>query len=267
MQITLLEDDSIFFDGVPKNVVLSIVFDDGSKKRLPYSAEKSIAALYEDISRIAPMVSQLPQQEELQYNEPIFLKSKLTVVAPTIVNEVAKEVFKEDKSHVIEKEDIVTLIKLEDRGEGASCDLVVGQEYRVISVIQSGVTLPGQDRITQIVHGYDVVNDHGDRPERTRVFPHEVTLKRKRIPPPAFVKSKVEEILHCPHCDAINALALDGITFKGVCSGCQQDIAIERVIKKCKTEKCGNEVSCFDIGGKYQGNCNKCKSIIEVPYE
>lgn len=263
MQITLCEDDGIFFDGVPRNVILLVKFDDGKQIRVPYSAEKSISAMYEDLNRIAP---QAVNQEVVVSQAALDIMNVNFKYKPLPVTIQALQP-KEDKSGVIEKEDIVTLIKLESRGEGASCDLMVGHEYRVISIIGSGVTLPGSDKITQIVHGYDVVNDNGDRPERTRVFPHEVALKRKRVPPPPMVKPLTEEILYCPMCAAANALILEGSAFKGICIGCQNDISIERVIKKCKTDKCGNDVSCFDVGGKYEGKCNKCKSHLEVAYE
>lgn len=274
MQILLCEDDGIFFEGVPRNVILLVKFDDGKQIRVPYSAEKSISAMYEDLNRIYPFATRNYVKEDeskpLEFEEQI----KLIQEIPNKVEELTKDIpsrlfqsVKEDKAGVIEKEDIVTLVKLESRGEGASCDLMLGHEYRIISIVQSGVTLPGSDKITQVVHGYDVVNDNGDRPERTRVFPHEVALKRKRIPPPVAVKPKVEEILRCPMCDALNALVLEGSNFEGTCQGCSNPISIGRIIKKCQTDKCHNDVSCFDVGGKYQGTCNKCKALIEVSYE
>ena len=58
MQITLCEDDSLFFDGIPQNVVIVVKFDDGKTRRFPYSAEKSISALYQDLKSIIPQVSQ-----------------------------------------------------------------------------------------------------------------------------------------------------------------------------------------------------------------
>ncbi len=50
MQIQLCEDDGIFHDGVPTMVVLLVKFDDGKVKRIPYPAEKSISALYQDLN-------------------------------------------------------------------------------------------------------------------------------------------------------------------------------------------------------------------------
>lgn len=267
MQITLCEDDGIFFDGVPRNVVIVVKFDDGKQKRLPYPADKTISALYQDLATIAPQVVQHDLQGPIaaEFNEDArivlgprktALESTTKVHAPLI-----------DKSKIIEKEDIVTLIRLDEgRSKDATCLLVVGQEYRVIEVKSTGVTLPGRDDISRIVQGYDVVDDHADRQERTRVFPHEVELKEKRRSTIVPVIHKIEEILPCPSCNYPNALALEGSDFKGTCAECKEDICISRIIKKCLTERCGKEVSCFDVGGLYRGKCTGCLSNIEVPY-
>lgn len=266
MQITLCEDDGIFHNGVPTMVVLVVKFDDGKQKRIPYAADRSIATLYEDLASIAPKVV-----DEMIITNGIEIEDSPSVV------EVHKDSIKiytqknndhpKDKSNVIEKEDIVTLVRLDEgRNKDASCNLVIGQELRVISVVSTGVTLPGSDEITKIVQGYDVVNDKGDRPERTRVFPNEVALLRKRTSQIIPKNNVVSEILNCPSCNAPNALGLDGDTYKGICTDCKIDIAITRIIKKCQTDKCGRDVSCFDVGGKYQGKCNQCQATVEVPY-
>lgn len=264
MQITLMEDDGIFFEGVPRNVILLVKFNDGRSIRIPYPADKPISALYQDLNSIS---DKLPQDMPVAVIEEdtSFLKSKLSVVAPLVVKEMATEILKEDRSNIIENEDIVTVVKLEDR-EGATMELQVGQECRVLKVISTGVTLPGNDFITKIPQGYDVINDQAGRPERIRLFPHEVQLKRKRVPPPPMGKKEIEEILHCPFCDAPNALILKGSSFEGICAGCQNDIVIERIIKQCKADKCGNDVACYDVGGNYSGTCNKCKAVLVVPY-
>lgn len=269
MQITLCEDDGIFFDGVPRNVVIVVKFDDGKQVRLPYSADKTLSALYSDLNAIAPKVKQ----------EGVFIPKDILSLADQFTAPKPKEVPRAeavierapasaiDKSKIIEKEDIVTLIRLDEgRNKDATCLLVVGNEYRVIEVKSTGVTMPGRDDITRVVQGYDVVDDHADRQERTRVYPHEVELKEKRRSPIINLVRKVEEILPCPSCNAPNALALEGSDFKGICSECKQEISIARVIVKCKTEKCGKDVACYDVGVLYSGKCNTCLSNIEVPY-
>lgn len=272
MQITLCEDDGIFFDGVPRNVIILVKFDDGKQKRLPYPADKSISALYEDLNAIAPKVADqplmtLPDRMEEAVDESFSPKPKRPTLPPPPAEHTYKQPATVDKSNVIEKEDIVTLIRLDEgRSKDATCDLVVGSDYRVICVISTGVTLPGDNNITKIAQGYDVVNDKSQRPERTRVFPHEVVLKSKRQSPIIKKELTVSEILDCPLCATQNDLVLEGNAFKGVCVHCRADINIERIIKKCLTDKCGNDVSCLDVGGLYKGKCNKCLSELEVPY-
>lgn len=264
MQITLCEDDGIFFEGVPKNVIIMVKFDDGKQIRLPYPADKSISALYEDLSAIASKVTTSSVSQSMPVLERIqpAVMERVGKVATDILSKSTS-----DKSNVIEKEDIVTVTQLDPgRDKDATCDLVVGQEYRVISVISTSVTLPGQNELTKIPQGYDVVNDKGARPERTRVFPHEVQLTRKRTSPIIAKELNVSEILKCPICTVENDLVLDGTAFKGVCVSCKTDINIERIIRKCLTEKCGNPVSCLDVGGCYEGKCNKCLAQLEVPY-
>lgn len=269
MQITLCEDNSLFHNGVPTLVVLVVKFDDGNQKRIPYPAGKTISELYQDLASIAPKVSNdapvfIPGMDLEQSAE--FVNKFSSKPLPVTIQALEPKPLI-DKSNTIEKEDIVTLTMLDPgRNKDATCNLIVGQELRVISVVSTGVTLPGSDEITKIVQGYDVVNDKGDRLERTRVFPQEVALLRKRTSPVIAKNNVVSEILNCPSCNAPNALGLDGDTYKGTCTDCKSDIAITRIIKKCQTAQCGRDVSCFDIGGKYQGKCNQCQATIEVPY-
>lgn len=275
MQIILCEDDGMFHDGVPTLVVLVVKFDDGKQKRIPYPADRTISALYQDLISIAPQVAQLhtPAVEinDLSHEELLVKISEIPKQVEVLSKDMPSRLRQAiDKSNIIEKEDIVTLIKLDEgRNKDATCLLVVGNEYRVISVAADRVTLPGNDFISTVVRGYDVVDDKADRQERTRVFPNEVSLARKRTAPIIAKVSAIEEILACPSCAAPNALVLEGSEFKGTCEACQQDIVIARIIKKCQTDSCrktGHDVSCFDVGGKYQGKCNQCQSSIEAPY-
>lgn len=275
-EIVLCEHDGVFFDGIPRNVVLIVTFHNGSKIRVPYAADKPISALYEDLNAIAP--SEGEKLTDLEIHQE--MKEALVQAVPLIHDKVnsalaaakgeasAKALYDiSDRANKIEKEDIVELIMLDpERSKDATCLLVVGQELRVISIKQTGIVLPGTNKITNVVRHYEVVDDHADRPERTVVFPAEVKLLRKRAAPIAKLEHKYEEMLPCPSCQVLNALVLDGSEYKGTCSACRQDISISRIIKSCQTDKCGQEVSCFDVGGKYEGRCNKCKSAIEVPY-
>lgn len=269
MQITLCEDDGIFHDGTPTMVVLVVKFDDGKQKRIPYAAGRTISALYQDLNNIAPKLSESVQTwvDLVEQEDPKVDKMALSAKEMIKSLEPKRMMPATDKSNIIEKEDIVTLIRLDEgRNKEASCDLVVGHEYRVISVIATVVTLPGEDKTTRMVQGYDVVNDQGARPERTRVYPSEVTLKSKRISPIIKKELVISEIIPCPHCNVPNALALEGSAYKGVCTDCNLDIEISRIIKRCQTKDCANDVSCVDVGGKYQGKCTKCQANIEVPY-
>lgn len=272
MQILLCEDDGIFFGGTPKNVILQVKFDDGKQIRIPFSADKSISTLYQDLQAIAPKVTESTQMalEPLSGFDPRHT-AQIPDRAPDAILNANKDHSRKtskDTSHIIEKEDFVTLIRLDEgRNKDASCDLQVGNEYRVLQVISTGVTLPGKNDITKIAQGYDVIDDSADRPERTRVFPHEVVLSRKRNPPPPMVEPRVEEILNCPTCNTPNACVLEDNQFKGLCESCNNEIAIKRLIKSCNTPKCGKSVSLFDNGTNFKGSCNQCKAVMEISYD
>lgn len=183
------------------------------------------------------------------------------------VSNTALAILNNDKMNVIEREDIVTLVKILPRDQGASVEnLIAGHEYRVMQIYSTGITLPGEGKITRIVNAYDIVDDINGRPERIRVHPTEVALLRKRKPPVAKGASKIEEILACPHCQALNACYLDGNKFKGSCEGCKGDYVIERIIEKCPTDKCLNDVALFLYGDLYKGKCNRCGSIVEAEH-
>lgn len=276
MQIQLCEDDGLFHDGIPTLVVLVIKFDDGKTKRIPYPADRTISALYEDLNSIAPQVAELPQEPINDFEKTY--RETVNVLANRIQRNEALEANKNnskiDKSNIIEKEDIVTMVKMHERDKGATCDLIVGNDYRVMECIGPRVTLPGRNDITQMIEGYDVIDDHAPIQRRLRVFPDEIVLKSKRLSKIIEKVIAVEEILPCPYCQKSLSLVLEGTDFVGNCENCKDikqtkedvEIRIARIIKKCLTAKCGQEVSCFDVGGKYQGACIKCKANVEVPY-
>jgi hypothetical protein len=274
MQIQLCEDDGEFFGGIPQLVVLVVEFDDGKKKRIPYQADKTIAALYQDLRSIAPQVTSTFAQDASSIALDVLDEPKLPLAVQQAdkshlnANKAPSTSSPEDKSNVIEKEDIVTLILLHEREttfSGMKCPLIVGMDYRVLEIF--GPRVPINGVLKQMVNGYDVIDDGAATPERMRVFPDEVRLKSKRVLQGVEKVSTVEEVLPCPACQVNNSLALVGEEFKGSCSACKAEIIIARVITDCQNPKCKkNKVSCFDVGGKYEGNCNKCESTIEVPY-
>lgn len=278
MQIQLCEDDGDFHGGTPQLVVLVVKFDDGKTKRIPYPAEKSIAALYQDLRAIAPQVG----------DQKVDITSYAEAKGQAGVNTI-KETFKAayeppspnktpltktDKSNVIEKEDIVTMVKLNERDtvySGMQSPLMVGMDYRVIEIFGKHHPVTGN----RMVNGYDVIDDTAATPERMRVFPDEIVLKSKRVLLGVEKTSAVEEILPCPACQFNNSLQLEGSDFKGVCQSCGVDIVIGRITTTCQTPACKKDasgrnietkVSCFDVGDKYEGTCGKCRSTIEVPY-
>lgn len=275
MQITLCEDDGILHGGTPQIVVVVVKFDDGKMRRLPFPAKDSIATLYEKLNSIAPQVAALapvrldiglvdyspnnqgsrPSDAPSSQNKPQLAESPKPI---------------KDMSTTIEKEDVVTCIRVDEgRDKEATCMLMLGQDYRVLKVHQSTVTLPGQNEVSKLVRGYDVIDDKAATPERIYVFPHEVVFKHKRVSQVIPLERKVEELLLCPHCSTPTAVVLEGSNFKGTCGSCLMDIEIARIIVNCKTFSCakeGRQVSCIDYGGKYQGKCNTCSSVIEVPY-
>ena len=274
MQIQLCEDDGEFFGGIPQLVVLLVKFDDGKTKRIPYQADKTIAALYQDLRAIAPQTASTLVQDAPSIDLNVLDETKLPLAVQQDdkshlnANKAPSTAGQEDKSNVIEKEDIVTLILLHERDtvfNGMQCPLIVGMDYRVLEVF--GPRIPINGVLKQMVNGYDVIDDNAGTPERMRVFPDEVRLKSKRVLQGVEKISTVEDVLPCPSCQVNNALALVGEEFKGTCSSCKADIVISRVITDCQNPKCKkNKVRCFDVGGKYEGHCGKCGSTIEVPY-
>jgi hypothetical protein len=272
MQISLQEDDSLFHGGTPQLVVLVVKFDNGNTRRIPYEACKTIASLYQDLYAIAPQIAEAPQQtvEEVIDGMEGFAKAK-AIAAVAAHEEIIKQVYSKpvvDKSNTIEKEDIVTLIKLNPREfqSGTVSPLIVGMDYRVLKVIGPTIPTPDGKGIKKIIQGFEVIDDSAPTPERMVVTPDEVQLKSKRLSQVIKKTQAVEEMLPCPDCRTLNALTLVGTDFKGTCEACGKDIDKGRVIKKCSSVGCGQEVSCFDVGGKYEGMCGKCKAKIEVAY-
>ena len=268
MQISLQEDNAILCGGMPTLVVVVVKFDNGNTKRIPWEAEKTIASLYQDLYAIAPQVVEAPQMNLVESIEEVVPMPESIKILKKDLESRRMMPSKEDKSNTIEKEDIVTLIKLNPREfqSGTVSPLIVGMDYRVLKVIGPTIPTPDGKGIKKIIQGFEVIDDSAPTPERMVVTPDEVQLKSKRLSQVIKKVQVVEEMLPCPDCRTLNALTLVGTDFKGTCEACGKDIDIGRVIKKCPSIGCGQEVSCFDVGGKYEGLCGKCKAKIEVAY-
>lgn len=278
MQIQLCEDDGLFHEGgVPTMVVIMVKFDDGKTKRFPYPADKPISALYMDLNAVAPRV----EDQKIEISP--LQEAKMGIMIKTVEDNFIAAVVKDqeqrrlvpaaiDKSNIIEKEDIVTLIKLNPRDtvySGTMSPLMVGMDYRVITVIGPKIPTADGKGIRQVIQGFEVIDDTAPTPERMVVTPDEVQLKSKRLSKIIEKVNTVEEIIPCPNCQVNNSLTLKGTDFVGTCEACSTDISIARIIRqcaKCSTPKLTKDVSCFDVGGKYEGQCGDCKSKIEVPY-
>ena len=203
MEIKLSEDNGFLFGGVPTLVVVTVTFDNGKVVRFPYQAEKAISALYEDLSRVN--VEEVAKSFVLEVARP--KEVKLSVPRETVETVT--------NQNEIEREDIVTCIKVEDRGQGATVDLHVGGEYRVLKVHAQSVTLA--DGLTKrVVNGYDIVDDTAPVQFRTFVAAHEVALARKHGPKPKkFLTKEVD--LKCPGCGEVVYCGLQDGFYSGEC--------------------------------------------------
>ena len=211
-KIELGEDNGFLFGGVPTLIVVTVYFLDGRSVRFPYTAEKTISALYEDMIRVVP---------ETKLTPPSLTPNADSIFGSTEVKSVEYDVVKSSNPNEIEKEDIVTLIKLEDRGAGATVDLRIGGRYRVIRV--GGAEIPGHGRV---VDSYDVIDDNASVPSRMFVFAHEVVLFKKH---PPFEKKKLflEEGITCPKCNNLVYCGLHDGFYVGKCD-CGQEISVSR---------------------------------------
>ena len=196
MRIELMEDDSISQpDGKPKHIYLSI---DNKKMILP--TDKTILDLLElgkGISPIAP------------------LETPETAQQPPLLSST--------KPNEIEREDLVTCIKVLPRGEGANVDIVEGGIYRVIAIQRAGT----------VVKYFEVIDDAAPIQRRIPVYPQEVVLLKKHpyFPPPIH---KFEEIHPCGYCGESNALVLDieKNKYVGECKKCHKQLETERPVAK-----------------------------------
>lgn len=216
MTITISEDNGFLFGGVPSLVVVTVTFDNGKQMRFPYTAEKAISALYEDLSRL---------NTDAVPDKPL---AEIVTLAPFMaVPEPKKEPLAVNKSSEIEKGDIVECIHLENRndhaGSKATEDIVVGGKYRVTKV------LPG---------GYECLDDTAPLQFKLFLMRHEVKLFAKGK---AQEKKKVflEEGIHCHKCSEIVYCGLHDGFYVGKCE-CGESIRKSR--QEVKGGQAGNPV-------------------------
>ena len=127
------------------------------------------------------------------------------------------------KSNEIEREDLVTCIKVLPRGEGANIDIVEGGTYRVISIVRQSI---GE---TIVARSYEVIDDSAPVQRRIFVFPQEIVLFKKHTvhEPPRY---QFEEIRPCGYCSEPVVMILDSNEnrYKGNCGKCGKPLEMER---------------------------------------
>lgn len=116
MQIMLGEDDAMFFAGVPRNIVVTVVMDDGKKVKFPYDARKSMASLYKDIRDFCLNVSRVPFGEISCFTETknmliCFYEEKLPEVQFKFGKE-KEQILQSLSCRVYERVEEITSIKL-----------------------------------------------------------------------------------------------------------------------------------------------------------
>ncbi len=196
MKIELCEDNGCFNNGVVSLVILQITRDNGSITRVPYQADKTIKELYDDIGKMT--LKDLPTLNRSSIIQPTY--DSYFEVKDSIIGV---------KNLTIQNEDIVKCVKLHPRDPGADCDLVVGNEYRVIGSIRKG---------GEILY-YEVLDDNSDVKIRIQTYPDEIELVRKHVPPPPR-KQVFETTKKCPECGEISSLELNGSQYSGECTKC-----------------------------------------------
>ena len=191
MDIKISEDNGFLFGGVPTLVVVTVTFDNGKVVRFPYTAEKAISALYEDLSRV--------NQDEVKTTPVIIHPSPVNIhPGADVIEKTFPPIVDTSRTNEIEREDIVTCVKVEDRGQGASVDIHVGGQYRVLKVHGKSLSM-GDGQTRQMIDGYDVIDDQAPVPFRVYVFAHEVSLLRKHgVKAKKFLTKEVD--LKCPKC-------------------------------------------------------------------
>lgn len=166
-------------------IVVAVTKDDGKVVRFPYSADRSMAQLINDVeARVgtAPVASRV-----VETVEPI----AVSVPVPTLPIPTLPTLNQNGK---IQKEDLVTCVKVHDRGKGATVDIVVGGIYRVLKVNMNGPN----------VSSYDIIDDtdyhKADIPRRILAYPDEIQFLEKRKTPIKKEIGKFEQTKVCDKC-------------------------------------------------------------------
>ena len=202
MKFELLEGDELCQpDGRPRNIIVVI---EGKRGIMPTS--KTLL----DLLDIAKMAGIEPSKTPIE--QPASLES---IKTPTVEAKI--------ESGDIEREDLVTCVKVLPRAEGVNVDIVEGGTYRVLSIQRQSA---GE---TTVVKYYEVIDDSAPVQRRIVVFPQEVMLAKKHgfIPKPIH---RFEEIYPCGYCGEQNALVLDAEKNKyvGECKACHKPLEMER---------------------------------------
>jgi len=129
MKIILEENDSFIQpDGKATMIVVAVTKDDGKVVRFPYSADRSMSALIEDINlkigNASISEARNIQQEDLSKGFQENIKRGIDAI---------KEISGMNDGK-IRKEDLVKCIKLLPRDKDAPKDLEIGGIYRVIAL-------------------------------------------------------------------------------------------------------------------------------------
>lgn len=224
MEIRLGESDSFLNSGEAKIVIIHVTCNDGKKVQFPYPADKPISEIYKAVERISTEAIAVPSAVSVSQAEH---SPKIAAAGDAAA---ALAVVHQSTEGEIEREDIVKCIKVNDRGKGATVDLFVGREYRVIKVKKFGGAIDG--KMVNIVDYYEVIDDNLDPPNPRRIFtfPDEVVLLRKRVKPVPKVLHKVEETFPCELCH----VPVFGVTNSegkclGFCSDCNHNTEFKKV--------------------------------------
>lgn len=199
MKIEICEHDG-FISGKPTLVILLITFPDGKQVRFPYKANRTLAQMFGDVQKLNII------EESRSFNKEHLLK---------IVDCIQKR-----EDGIIEREDIVRCVKLHEREQGSDNDLAVGNEYRVVNI----------EKLNGQIVAYEVIDDNADFRMRIKVFPEEIELVRKFVPPAP--RKQVFEVTKTCQCGQINALELNGDRYEGKCEKCGKTLYEKRNIKE-----------------------------------
>ena len=189
MKIFLCEGDGFLHGGETQNIIVKVTLDSGKEMQFPYVASKTLSELYSDVSQIADEVIVSPPEVSA-------VKPPGTPAVFSGVMAAASAAAASTGNEEIGKEDLVKCVKVEDRGEGATVDIVVGGIYRVLKVLKSGGVVDG--KMVSVVNSYDLIDDNAPTPRRIFAFPHEVVFYKKRKSPMPKVQGKIEELFACP---------------------------------------------------------------------